>query len=982
MKKALILLALFILFICCGAAGAAEKQQPAAATDRIIVKFKSGHQFQAAGLHARAIKGMRRAYSIPVKKGENIEQAMKAYRGRPDVEYVQPDYKRYACALPAVDDVPVNWGVARVGADELSRRLAGNNVAVVAVIDTGVYAGHELLSGKVLAGYDFVNNDWDADDDNMLGHGTHVAGIIAMVAGQQPVRVLPVKVLNAEGSGYDSAIADGIYYAVDRGADVINLSLGGPGSSPVLEEAVRYAVDQGVVVVAAAGNEASNAGNFSPANIEQCLTVSAVNRYDTITDFSNFGAVVDVSAPGKGIVSSVPPHADTDGTPDGYIAYNGTSMAAPFASGIAALLRVHDAGMDVQQVENLFAVYVDDVGDKGRDIYYGYGIINFENYLTDKLARVDIVSPGPYTEHYGTLQVRCSVSGSFTGSINFNVDGQLFAEKAAAQGETSVELDIAGLDEGEHTLSVSLVDSGGTILDEDRLVFVVAVPVPGISIQVYDMNGHPSAGATVYLLSIAGGGLGFIESKKTGSTGLVQFETGAGEGPYLALVYHETDAQVPLYMKQIDGPGDYSFKPQSVALMVLDYRVSANLASDKDLYLFPLFNGKPVGYFYMGTFYTGGHVPVEQGDYYLQIVDPGEGYYLFDRLAVNGDTSFSVTEEEIITLAVDYDFYRETPYAMPVPAELAGYYTWDFNMDMVDGLKLLAGDYTLLLDRYIYADGQQAQRYVFARDLNLEQPSGVQLGYTLAGSLSLDSDTVPAGEKLGGTVTIKDEHGNRLWSTNLEVTRCADHGTRVIEPGRDAPVEQDDGDREGCKVLPATEPVLPSLQLVNANGAVMQQQQVGFGAFEFITDADLEPGSYQVKLAFDPPGLQYTQENAVTLALQYPVDSLEYLYGDYRVLGPVRADTPLDHVFTVVFSAAVDPATATGESLKLYRYAGAVPVPVEIVQQDEVTFKLVPGQLLEPGQQYWVVVEPSIRGVGGSRLKEGVVTKFTTVPGS
>lgn len=354
------------------------------ASDRIIVKFKPGSNIKTAAVKAKALQNMRRAYTVPVSAGEGLDEVLKAYGSRPDVEFVQPDYKRRAYNSTASTALPENWGVVRTGADKLSKEITGNDAAVVAVVDTGVDSFHPLLEGRVLPGYDFVNSDNDASDDSTTGHGTHVAGIIAKVAGEQPVRILPLKVLNSKGTGYDSAIADAIFYAVEHGADIINLSLGGEGYSPVLEEAVNYAVSNGVVVIAAAGNDSSDAGYYAPAGIESCVTVSAIDIDDMLAEFSNFGNVVDIAAPGTDIVSSVPLSVDHDGVRDGYTAFDGTSVAAPFVAGIGALLKVEDESLSGKQIEDLYYQNVDDVGYPGWDMFYGNGIIDFTDYIFDQ----------------------------------------------------------------------------------------------------------------------------------------------------------------------------------------------------------------------------------------------------------------------------------------------------------------------------------------------------------------------------------------------------------------------------------------------------------------------------------------------------------------------------------------------------------------------------------------------------------------------
>ncbi|NHM26459.1 S8 family serine peptidase [Desulfofundulus sp. TPOSR] len=473
-----VLVFLAVCFLFGGPAGVAMAKgvtgPPAAetyGTDRIIVKFKPGKNYYAAPADARAMRHMRRAYSIKVPGGEKLETVMDVYRSRSDVELVQPDYIRQACLLPATV-AGENWGIARTGADKLSQRVTGNSEAVVAVVDSGVDARHPLLYGRVLPGYDFANGDDDAADDN--GHGTHIAGIIAMEAGNQRVRILPVKVLDSSGKGYDSDIADGIYYAVDHGADVINLSIGGPGRSPVLEEAVNYAVSRGVVVVAAAGNSSADASGYSPAGIQACITVSAVDRNDTITKFSNYGTVVDIAAPGKDIVSSVPLDADTDGILDGYTSYDGTSMAAAFVSGIAALLRVNDGSITVQQVENAIALNADDAGEKGRDPYYGFGIINFSNYLINEPVSLKILAPSPFVAQGNRLSVSYAVYGTFSGYARFRVDGLFYgSQKVPSAGCYNTVLNVEALAKGMHTLAVELLDNTGKTVAGGQAPFVV-----------------------------------------------------------------------------------------------------------------------------------------------------------------------------------------------------------------------------------------------------------------------------------------------------------------------------------------------------------------------------------------------------------------------------------------------------------------------------------------------------------------------------
>ncbi|MBR5409713.1 MAG: S8 family serine peptidase [Clostridia bacterium] len=234
--------------------------------------------------------------------------------------------------------------------------LSGQNSnlprVTVAVIDTGVAYDHPLLSGRVDTAndYDFVNGDADAYDDHF--HGTHVAGTI--VDGTLPnVKILPVKVLDENGGGSEADVYLGIRYAVEHGADVINMSLGGEGSSELYSEAVDDAVARGVIVVVAAGNDNQNAERFSPANVESAITVAAVTQSRERASFSNYGDLVDIAAPGVNIYSTVPHVTSVSGMSD-YTYLDGTSMATPHVAAAAAGLKSYNKNINAAQAMNYF----------------------------------------------------------------------------------------------------------------------------------------------------------------------------------------------------------------------------------------------------------------------------------------------------------------------------------------------------------------------------------------------------------------------------------------------------------------------------------------------------------------------------------------------------------------------------------------------------------------------------------------------------
>lgn len=210
----------------------------------------------------------------------------------------------------------------------------GASNIVVAVIDSGVDGGHEDLQGALVGGYDFVDDDNDPSDGN--GHGTHCAGIIgarmnngAGGVGIAPgVSIMPVRVLDNQGYGEDDAIINGIYYAVDNGADIISMSLGGVWYSSMENDAVQYAIRNGVTLIAAMGNDGTRIMSY-PAAYPNVISVGACDRDGKAASFSTTGSWMSVFAPGVGILSSVPG--------SGYEAWNGTSMATPVVAGVAAL---------------------------------------------------------------------------------------------------------------------------------------------------------------------------------------------------------------------------------------------------------------------------------------------------------------------------------------------------------------------------------------------------------------------------------------------------------------------------------------------------------------------------------------------------------------------------------------------------------------------------------------------------------------------
>jgi len=358
---------------------------------QVVVKFRKTvnipymEQF-ARQYNARVRNASARLNSMILEFPQaDTNSKLKTLSENPVVEYAEPNY-RYSVNFTVNDPKSKEQnGLAVAGLAKAWDITMGDPKLVIAVIDTGADLSHPDLKNKLVKGYNVITRgETPPMDDN--GHGTHVSGIAAAqtdnktgIAGAAPkCRIMPIKVLDERGSSNDLLnIALGIIWAVDNGAKVINLSLGGPDSKTV-RKAVEYALYKNVVIVAAMGNDSEKVMKF-PAGIPGVISVGSVDFDKSRSSFSNWGEWISVVAPGSMIMSTLPTkefNMEFEGKSRNYDYLDGTSMASPIVAGVVALMLSRNPQMTPAEVKNKLESTATDLGKTGFDEEYGNGLIN------------------------------------------------------------------------------------------------------------------------------------------------------------------------------------------------------------------------------------------------------------------------------------------------------------------------------------------------------------------------------------------------------------------------------------------------------------------------------------------------------------------------------------------------------------------------------------------------------------------------------
>ena len=405
------------------------------------------------------------------------------------------------------------WGLTAIGVPSVWSITRGAGVTV-AVIDSGS-GPHPDLDANMEVGRTIIDSIESAGmrDVSEEGHGTHVAGIIAAAAdngvggaGVAPqARILPIRTLEPNGEGTARDVSKAVRFAVDAGAKVINLSLGRNSEYTPLTSAIQYAVDRNVLVVAAAGNYGADSGPVWPAASDLTLAVTAVDRTNNVTSFDQRGDYIDLAAPGTSILST----ARND-----YELQSGTSMAAAFVSGAAALLFAAQPSITAAQVRDILQRTATDIGSPGRDTTFGYGLVN----LVAAFAELDVMFPKFVTAslvttgHVGAIATgttstaiatatsqwyRCSNAGDATNTKP--ADCKMIANAVAAEYQSTVKdlrkfLRYSVTITSGHDNSISTTYFSATTIRETGAWITTSTMLPKTKIQLTKLLRSPSKG--------------------------------------------------------------------------------------------------------------------------------------------------------------------------------------------------------------------------------------------------------------------------------------------------------------------------------------------------------------------------------------------------------------------------------------------------------------------------------------------------------
>ena len=439
-------------------------------SDEVVVRFRenttAGDQqrmLDENGAHIAGEIPAQRVKKIKLPPGLTVEKAIERLKKHSGVEMAEPNYLIHKALVP--DDyglVGNQWGLAKIGAvQSWTMTLSGINDAtvVVAILDTGILSTHAEMIGQLVPGTNIISPGTPPEDDEF--HGTFVAGVVAahtnngigMAGVAWKAKLMPVKILAADGSGDEFGMVSGLNWAVAHGARVINMSLGSC-SGGVCRPGTQYAADamvsawnNGAVLIAATGNEGMQAVSY-PASYPYVVGVGATDNGDNRATYSNYGGMVDLAAPGGGCAAVYDPTVDIFSCAipaSTYATACGTSAAAPFVSGLAAVILGQNPNLTNEDVVRIMESTADPVGGSGWNQYTGYGRINMYRALAgaETAAPADNISaynyPNPFSprmDHNTSFVVR-NLGGRALSMEIRDVLGNILYSKSFTAGEAA-----------------------------------------------------------------------------------------------------------------------------------------------------------------------------------------------------------------------------------------------------------------------------------------------------------------------------------------------------------------------------------------------------------------------------------------------------------------------------------------------------------------------------------------------------------------
>jgi type VII secretion-associated serine protease mycosin len=962
-----------------------ERERARIDPDSVLVRFKAGVDRQTAAGVLQA-QGIMPGRLVPGTSFQQIDTA-----GRPPVEVREelaadsrvaavelnfvrtmsatPNDPQYAAGQRYLETMrlPEAWDVTK-----------GAETVDIAVLDTGVDLSHPDLAARLTTGFDFVNNDPDPADDQ--GHGTMVAGVAAAEAGNGRgiagaawmARIMPVKVLDSAGEGSDATISAGVVWAADHGAEVINLSLGGPPDAEILRAAVAYAISKGSVVVAAAGNDGSMGPTY-PAAYPGVVAVGGTDPEGGLTEFSTHGDWVDVAAPAWNVSST----ALTRGGEERYGVASGTSFAAPLVSGVAALLRVRHADWTPAQVRDRLTATAADRGQYGVDPYYGFGLVDAAAALGGQPAPV-LPAPRDANEPNDVPARAAPMTASSGGTIAPEGDVDWFLYEApspqfvaitvappvsAELGRQSMDPVLAVFD-GELRLLAEVDVSG-----RQEVETLVVGPAAGGRYYIAVRSAGPSTSPGPYRLTVVPSSappslFQPYQAYPTGSspqTVAIADVTGDGRSDVIAstafLFDEQNDYRLFLFVQRPDGTlAPPTRFPTSLGLAEPGGLATGDLDRDGDSDV-ALATGKGVELFLAGagTLVASGIVPATPGAQQVEVADvSGDGAPDLVVLTAAGTL--------LLTHAGGTSYSRTLVTADPLGEIEIGDVSGDGQLDVVGFSGGMVQTYVRSGDGYegrrhdTLRDGWPLVDGIEVADVNGDgrgdvvaavggKPPGSRLNVfhqNAAGKLdaprvhpSLDSpEAVEAADMTGdGRVDVVVAHGGALSAGML--------------------VQRTDGTLADEQLFP-----LPFASRYNAKGLALGDVN-GDGATDIVV-ADRNQGLVVLR--------QYSSNQTLGPSL-WVRDSTP---------AEGRTGVPADSLVTVTFARDLDPAAITEATLTLTDGRTGQPIPSRMTYDAATrTATLHPLQALQPGTAYVAVAGPA-RDTGGETFISGHRFSFVT----